>query len=53
MPLKMKAALTARVLLVKRMGVEMEITFKDYRKFQAESKVIEATALPEPAVRPN
>lgn len=40
LPIRMSAAATARILLVKRIGVELEVTYRDYRKFQADSRVV-------------
>jgi len=42
LPRKAKIAATGRLMLLKRFGLETEITYNDYKKFQSESRILTA-----------
>lgn len=48
LPVRAEVAASARLLLVRRMGGESEITFSGYRKFQSDSRVVSTTEIAAP-----
>jgi len=40
LPRRMKISLAARVGLIKKLNMEQDLTFRNFRKFQSDSKVI-------------
>lgn len=49
LPLRIHGRANARLALVKKMNTEIDVTFKDYRKFQSDSRVVSTAEVPEGA----
>ncbi len=48
LPLRIHGRANVRIALLKKMNAELEVTFKDYKKFQSESRIVSTAEVPEP-----
>lgn len=48
LPMRVQAAIDARIAVVKKFRGQFDITFSNYRKFQSESRIVDTAEIPSP-----